>query len=186
MTAIFTYTKRQRSSAALLMLNATVALLLYFAAHRYLPNLSNDKAALTEVFYILDIVIWLVEAVLVGLAAWFWFENKTIKVCVTSTALCYCDPTFSDIEWQVKIADIAEVKQVTDTRREYSSNYIVLKNGDRKQIMYGNYKNFDRRAFFDALLFANSDIVVPEKTYSYKTQRPAWAKRIRKKFGRYE
>ena len=60
---------------------------------------------------------------------------------------------------------------------------LVLKNGEQKQLMYGNYRGFDRRAFFDALVLANSNIIVPENIYSYKIQRPSWAKRIRKRLG---
>ena len=59
----------------------------------------------------------------------------------------------------------------------------MLKNGEQKQLMYGNYRGFDRRAFFDALVLANPKIIIPDSIYSYKIQRPSWAKRIRKKFG---
>ncbi|GAA6173370.1 hypothetical protein NBRC116592_30400 [Colwellia sp. KU-HH00111] len=183
MTTYFTFTRQQRSSALLLMVNAGVALLMYLAAHKYLPNLTSDKNALTQLLDILDIAIWVVEAFLLGLALWFWLENKQIKVCVTSSYLSYFDPTFSDVSWQVNIFDITELKQVSDSRQDFMSNLIVLKNGEQKQLMYGNYRGFDRRAFFDALVLANSNIIVPENIYSYKIQRPSWAKRIRKRLG---
>ncbi|MCB5228070.1 hypothetical protein JAO78_014760, partial [Alishewanella sp. 16-MA] len=95
----------------------------------------------------------------------------------------YSDPTFSDVGWQVKMADIAQIKQVTDAQQNFLSNVLVLKNGEQKQLMYGNYRGFDRRAFFKALVLANPNIMVPDNIYSYKMQRPAWAKRIRKKLG---
>ncbi|MCF2949936.1 hypothetical protein L0668_17585 [Paraglaciecola aquimarina] len=179
----FIYTKKQRSSSMSLVLNGGILFFLYLAAHKYLPYLTNDKSALSQLLDILDIAIWFVEAFIFGLAIWFWFENKEIKVCVTPTTLSYFDPTFSDVSWQVNISDITELKQITDTRQDFSSNLIVLKNGDTKQLMYGNYRGFDRRAFFDALVLANPNITVPEKIYSYKIQRPTWAKRIRNKFG---
>ncbi|WP_372965908.1 hypothetical protein [Marinobacter sp.] len=183
MTTYFIFTRKQRSSALLLVVNAVVALLLYLAAHKYLPGLTSDQDALTQLFDILDIAVWVVEAILLGLAFWFWFENKEIRVCVTPTTLSYFDPTFSDVSWEVSISDIKELKQVSDTGQEFFSNLIVLKNGEQKQLMYGNYRGFDRRSFFDALVLANPDMIVPENIYSYKIQRPAWAKRIRKKFG---
>jgi hypothetical protein len=183
MTTYFIFTRKQRTSALLLIFNAGVAFLLYMAAHKYLPDLTTDKNALTLLLEVLDIAIWVVEAILLGLALWFWIENKEIRVCITSTTLSYFDPTFSDVSWQVNTSDITELKQVSDTRQEYFSNLIVLKNGEQKQLMYGNYRNFDRRAFFDALVLANPNIIVPERLYSYKTQKPPWAKRIRRKFG---
>lgn len=179
----FLFTRKQRSSALLLLFNAGVVFLLYLAAHKYLPTLTNDTHALTQLLDVLDIAIWFVEVVILGLALWFWFENKEIRVCVTPTTLSTFDPTFKDVSWQVDIFDITELKQVTDTRQDYTKNLIVLKNGEQKQLMYGNYRGFDRRAFFDALVLANPNIIVPEKIYRYKTQRPAWAKRIRKKLG---
>ncbi|WP_049722971.1 hypothetical protein [Gilvimarinus polysaccharolyticus] len=183
MTTYFIFTRKQRSSALLLIVNAGVAFLLYVAAHKYLPNLTVDKNALIQFLDILDIAIWVVEAILLGLALWFWFENKEVRVCVTPTTLSYFDPTFNDVSWQVNVSDITELKQISDAMQEFSSNIIVLKNGEKKQLMYGNYRGFDRRAFFDALVLANPDIIVPENTYSYKIQRSSWAKRIRKKFG---
>jgi len=183
MTTYFIFTRKQRASALLLIINAGVTLLLYLAAHKYLPNLTSDKSALTQLFEVLDIAIWVVEAILLGLALWFWLENKQIRVCVTPTTLSYFDPTFTDVSWQINISDITELKQVSDTRRDFVSNLIMLKNGEQKQLMYGNYRGFNRRAFFDALVLANPNIVVPESIYSYKIQRPLWAKRIRKKFG---
>lgn len=125
----------------------------------------------------------MIEAVLLGLALWFWLENKLIKVCVTPDTLSYFDPTFSDVRWQVNIFDISELKQVSDTRQEFASNLLVLKNGEQKQLMYGNYRGFDRFVFFDALVLSNPNIIVPESIYSYKIQRPLWANRIRKKIG---
>ncbi|MDO6442863.1 hypothetical protein [Marinobacter sp. 2_MG-2023] len=183
MATYFIFTRKQRSSALLLVFNAGLTFLLYVAAHKYLPDLTSDKSALTQLFDVLDIAIWVVEAILLGLALWFWLENKQIRVCVTPTMLSYFDPTFGDVSWQVKVSDITELKQVSDTTQEFISNLIVLKNGEKKQLMYGNYRGFDRRAFFDALVLANPNIIVPESTYSYKIQRPSWAKRIRKKFG---
>lgn len=183
MTTYFIYTKKQRSSALLLILNAVVALLLYVAAHKYLPRLTNDTHALAQLFEVVDIAIWVVEAILLGLAFWFWFENKQIRVCVTPTTLSYFDPTFGDVSWQVKVSDITQLKQISHTGHEFTSNVIVLKNGEHRQLMYSNYRGFDRRAFFDALVLANPNIIVPESIYSYKIQRPSWAKRIRKKFG---
>lgn len=183
MTTYFIFIRKQRSSALLLIFNAGVALFMYLAAHKYLPDLTSEKNAITQILDILDIAIWFIEAILVGLAMWFWFENKQIKVCVTSTTLSYFDPTFGDVSWQVNISDITELKQVTDIRQDFFSNLIVLKNGEQKQLMYGNYRGFDRRAFFDALILANPNIVVPESIYSYKKQIPSWAKRLRKKFG---
>lgn len=183
MIAHFIFIRKQRSSALLLIFNAGVALLMYLAANKYLPDLTSDKNAITQIFDILDIAIWFIEAILIGLAMWFWFENKQIRVCVTPTTLSYFDPTFGDVSWQVNISDITELKQVTDTRQEFFSNLIVLKNGEQKQIMYGNYRGFDRRAFFDALVLVNPNIIVPESIYSYKKQIPSWAKRLRKIFG---
>ena len=161
MGSLFIFTRKQRSSAILLVFNAVVALLLYLAAHEYLPNLSYDKNALAELFSVLDIAIWIIEAILIGLALWFWFENKEIRVCVTPTTLSYFDPTFSDVNWQVNVFDIEELKQVSDTRQDYFSNFIVLKNGEKKQLMYGNYRGFDRRKFFNALVLANPKISEP-------------------------
>ena len=183
MTTYFIFIRKQRSSALLLIFNAGVALLLYLAAHKYFPSLTSDKNAIKQIFDILDIAIWFIEAILVGLAMWFWFENKQIRVCVTPTTLSYFDPTFRDVSWQVNISDITELKQETDTRQEFMSNLIVLKNGDQKEMMYGNYRGFDRRAFFDALVLANPNIIVPESIYSYKKQIPTWAQRFRKKIG---
>ncbi len=183
MIAHFIFIRKQRSSALLLIFNAGVALLMYLAANKYLPDLTSDKNAITQIFDILDIAIWFIEAILIGLAMWFWFENKQIRVCVTPTTLSYFDPTFGDVSWQVNISDITELKQVTDTRQEFFSNLIVLKNGEQKKIMYGNYRGFDRRAFFDALVLVNPNIIVPESIYSYKKQIPSWAKRLRKRFG---
>ncbi|HAW93779.1 MULTISPECIES: hypothetical protein [unclassified Arsukibacterium] len=183
MKIYFTFMRKQRSSALLLILNAGVLLLLYLAAHKYLPDLTSDKNALGQLFKILDIAIWIVEAILLGLALWFWLENKQVRVCVSSTTLSYFDPTFNDVSWQVNILDIIELKQVSDVRQDFLSNLIVLKNGEHKQLMYGNYRGFDRRAFFDALVSANPNISVPNSIYSYKKQRPLWAKRIRKKLG---
>ena len=183
MKTYFIYTRKQRSTALLLVFNAGVALLLYLAAHKYLPVLTSDINALTEFFAVLDIAIWIVEAVLLGLALWFWFENKQIRVSVMPTILSYFDPTFKDVDWKVNVFDIVELKQVSDVRKDFFSNIIVLKNGEQKQLMYGNYRGFDRRAFFDALVLANPKIIIPDSIYSYKIQRPSWAKRIRKKFG---
>ncbi|MAD73982.1 MAG: hypothetical protein CML20_04155 [Rheinheimera sp.] len=183
MANYFIYTKKQRSSSMILVLNACVVFFLYLAAHKYLPDLTNDRNALSQLLNILNIAIWFVEAFILGLALWFWFENKEIRVCVTPTTLSYFDPTFGDVSWQVNISDITELKQITDTTQDYATNLIVLKNGEKKQLMYGSYRGFDRRAFFDALVLANPNIIVPEKVYGYKIQRPAWAKRFRKKFG---
>ena len=182
MATHFTFTRKQRSSALLLVFNAGVALVLYEAAHRYLPNLTSDITALNQIFDVLDIAIWFIEAALLGLALWFWCENKEIRVCVSSTKLSYVDPTFSDVSWQVNIDDIIELKQVSDTRQN-TANLIVLKSGEKKQLMYGNYRGFNRRAFFDALAAANPNIILPDKLYRYQIQTPSWAKRIRKKFG---
>ncbi|MDP5036988.1 MAG: hypothetical protein NWQ42_12805 [Alishewanella sp.] len=183
MKTYFIFTRKQRASARLLVINAGVAFLLYVAAHHYLPQLTSDKDALTQLLNVLDIAIWVIEAVLLGLALWFWLENKQIRVCVTPDTLSYFDPTFSDVGWQVKMADIAQIKQVTDAQQHFLSNVLVLKNGEQKQLMYGNYRGFDRRAFFKALVLANPNIMVPDNIYSYKMQRPAWAQRIRKKLG---
>ncbi|MDP5460451.1 hypothetical protein [Alishewanella sp. SMS8] len=183
MKTYFIFTRKQRASARLLVINAGVAFLLYVAAHHYLPQLTSDKDALTQLLNVLDIAIWVIEAVLLGLALWFWLENKQIRVCVTPSTLSYFDPTFSDVGWQVKMADIAQIKQVTDAQQNFLSNVLVLKNGEQKQLMYGNYRGFDRRAFFEALVLANPNIMVPDNIYSYKMQKPAWAKRIRKKLG---
>ena len=182
MATHFTFKRKQRSSALLLVFNAGVALVLYEAVHRYLPNLTSDITALNQIFDVLDIAIWFIEAALLGLALWFWCENKEIRVCVSSTKLSYFDPTFSDVSWQVNIDDITELKQVSDTRQN-TANLIVLKSGEKKQLMYGNYRGFNRRAFFDALAAANPNIILPNKLYRYQIQTPSWAKRIRKKFG---
>lgn len=48
MTMYFIFVRKQRSSALLLVVNAGVALLLYVAAHKYLPNLTSNKNALTQ------------------------------------------------------------------------------------------------------------------------------------------
>lgn len=183
MTTYFLFTRKQRSSALLLVFNAGVALLLYLAAHKFLPNLTSDRDSTAQLLDVFDIAIWAVEAILLGLAMWFWFENKQIRVCVTANKLCYFDPTFWDVEWQVNVFDIKELKQVSNVRQDSFSNLIVLKNGEQKRLMYGNYRGFDRQAFFDALVLANPNIIVPENKYSYKTQRPSWAKRVRKKLG---
>lgn len=183
MTTYFIDTRKQRASALLLMLNAAVAFLLYIAAHKYLSTLTSDTHAVAQLFEVVDIAIWVVEAILLGLALWFWFENKQIRVCVTPTTLSYFDPTFGDVSWQVKVSDITQLEQVSHTGQESISNLIVLKNGEHRQLMYSNYRGFDRRAFFDALVLANPNIIVPESIYSYKIQRPSWAKRIRKKLG---
>ncbi|APE05094.1 hypothetical protein BM528_04330 [Alteromonas sp. RW2A1] len=185
MATHFIFTRKQRSSALLLVFNAGVALVLYEAAHRYLPILTTDNTALNELFDVLDIAIWFIEATLLGLALWFWYENKEIRVCVSSTKLSYFDPTFSDISWQVNIDDIMELKQISDTRQNIA-NFIELKSGEKKQLMYHNYHGFNRHAFFEALAAANPSIILPDNPNRYKTQRPAWAKRIRKKFGRDE
>jgi hypothetical protein len=116
------------------------------------------------------------------LALWFWCEDKEIRVCVSSTKLSYFDPTFGDISWQVNIDDITELKQISDTR-QHISNFIVLKSGENKQLMYHNYRGFNRHAFFKALATANPNIILPDNPNRYKIQRPSWAKRIRKKFG---
>lgn len=131
MIAHFIFIRKQRSSALLLTFNACVALLMYLAANKYLPDLTSDKNAIKQIFDILDIAIWFIEAILIGLAMWFWLENKQIRVCVTPTTLSYFDPTFGDVSWQVNISDITELKQVTDTRKEFFSNIIVLKNGGK-------------------------------------------------------
>lgn len=183
MANYFTFTRKQRASAILLAFNAGLMFLLYTAAHTYLPELTNDTKAVTEILSIFDIAIWPLEVILLGLALWFWFENKAINITVTPSALSYFDPTFSDVCWEVNVADIVELKQVTNSQQDYTSNLIVLKDGERKQLMYGNYRGFDRRAFFEALVKANPTIKVPEKIYSYQMQRPAWAKRVRKKLG---
>lgn len=183
MPTYFLYTRQQRSSATLLVVNAGVALFLYWAAHTYLPTLTSDTEALNQLLYVLDIAIWVVEAMLLGLALWFWIENKRVEVKVTPTTLSYVDPTFGDVSWEVNTADITELKQVSDVRNEFLSNVILLKDGGQKQLMYGNYRGFDRRAFFDALVLANPNITVPDSLYRYKMQRPRWAKRIRSKIG---
>jgi hypothetical protein len=67
MATHFIFTRKQRSSALLLVFNAGVALVLYGAAHRYLPNLTSDSTALNELFDVLDIAIWFIEATLVGI-----------------------------------------------------------------------------------------------------------------------
>ncbi|WP_420935215.1 hypothetical protein ACOJR9_04745 [Alteromonas sp. A081] len=182
MATHFIFTRKQRTFALLLFFNAGVALVLYEAAHRYLPDLTSDGTALNQLFGVLDIAIWFIEATLLGLALWFWCENKEIRICVSSTKLSYFDPTFGDISWQVNVNDITELKQISDTRQNIS-NFIVLKSGEKKQLMYGNYRGFDRRVFFNALSAANPNIRLPDKPYSYKIQRPAWAKRVRKRFG---
>lgn len=183
MPTYFLFTRKQRSSATLLVVNGGVALFLYWAAHTYLPTLTSDTEALFQLLHILDIAIWVVEAMLLGLALWFWIENKHVEVKVTPTTLSYVDPTFGDVSWEVSTADITELRQVSDVRNEYLSNLIMLKDGRQKQLMYGNYRGFDRRAFFDALVLANPDIIVPDSPYRYKMQRPLWAKRIRRKIG---
>jgi len=99
MTAHFIFIRKQRSSALLLIFNAVVALLMYWAANNYLPDLTSNKKAITQIFDILDIAIWFIEAILIGLAMWFWFENKQIRVCVTPTTLSYFDLTFGDVSW---------------------------------------------------------------------------------------
>ena len=182
MTTHFIFTRKQRSFALLLVFNAGVALVLYQASHQYLPNFTSDTTALNELFYVLDIAIWFIEATLLGLALWFWCENKAIKICVSSSKLSYFDPTFSDVSWQVNVDDIKELKQVSDTRQNIA-NFIELKSGEKKQLMYHNYRGFNRHAFFEALTAANPSIILPENPNRYKIQRPAWAKRIRKKFG---
>ena len=182
MATHFIFTRKQRSSALLLVFNAGVALVLYEATHRYLPILTTDSTALNELFDVLDIAIWFIEATLLGLALWFWCEDKEIRVCVSSTKLSYFDPTFGDISWQVNIDDITQLKQISDTR-QHISNFIVLKSGENKQLMYHNYRGFNRHAFFEALATANPNIILPDNPNRYKIQRPSWAKRIRKKFG---
>lgn len=183
MPTYFLYTRKQRSSAILLIFNAGVALVLYYAAHQYLPALSSDTEALSQLLYIMDIAIWLVEALLLGLALWFWIENKHIEVRVTPSMLSYADPTFNDVSWQVDTDDIVELKQVSDVRKEHLQNLIKLKDGTHKQLMYGNYRGFNRRAFFDALVLANPNIIVPGNPYRYTMHRPLWAKRIRRAIG---
>jgi hypothetical protein len=183
MATYFIFTRKQRSSAVLLIFNAFVAILLYLAAHKYLPGITSDQHALTQLLDVLDIVIWVLEIVLLGLALWFWRENKEIKISVTPRHLSVFDPTFGDVAWQVNIRDITELKQVSYAGQKSTSNLIVLKNAETKQLMYSNYRRFDRRAFFNALILANPNIILPDNIYTYKIQRPSWAKLIRKKLG---
>lgn len=168
----FRYTRKQRRMSITLLLNALVVYCMYLAAMHYLPRFDPHAAA--EIIAVADIVIWPVEAILIGLAAYFWFENKQVELWVTPSELHYFDPTFSDYGWTVKTKDIAEIEQFSDVNKTYTVTQVVLHTGETKQINYSCLP-IDRRAFFDALKKGNSTIKLPSNPYLYKSRKPKWA-----------
>tara|TARA_R110000868_G_scaffold51432_4_gene163032 strand:- start:645 stop:1187 length:543 start_codon:yes stop_codon:yes gene_type:complete len=172
MVNYFKYTRKQRRMAVTLLFNALLAFAMYVAASHYLPQF--DQSAATEIFTILDIAIWIIEALLIGVAAYFWIENKSIELWVTPKELHYFDPTFTDCGWTLAINDIVELEQYTDIQSNFTNTNVVLKSGERKQLTFGNF-SIDRRAFFAALKKANPQIKLPDNPYLYGIRRPQWA-----------
>ncbi|MGI5310419.1 hypothetical protein [Rheinheimera sp. WS51] len=170
----FKYSRSQRSMAITLLLNAVVAYAMYLAAAHYLPK--YDQAAATEIMAVADIAIWIIEAILVGIALYFWFKNKSIELSVTAKELHYFAPTFADHGWTVPIAEVVALEQFTDVQRNYSTTLIALSSGERKQLMYNNF-SIDRKVFFAALKQANPKITLPKNPYYYEVNRPKWAKK---------
>lgn len=174
MVTYFHYERKQRKSALILLMNALVALAMFFAAHHYFPAMQGHDPKILE---ILNIAIWPIELILLALAIYFWKENKAVKIWISPKEFYYFDPTFGDIEWRVPVADIIAFKQSTDTRGSFLNHYFVLKSGDSKSLTLGNH-HIDKRAFVEALKKANPEMEVPDNPYRYKRERPAWAKRL--------
>jgi hypothetical protein len=170
----FHYKRKQRRIALTLLLNALLALCMHFAAAHYLPKF--DQAAAAELLLIADIAIWFIIAILIGIAIYFWFEDKSIELRVSANSLHYYDPTFMDYGWTVPVADILAIEQYTDVQQHFMNTYIVLKSGERKQLMYSNL-SIDRWAFYAALNKANPNITLPANPYQYEMRKPKWAQK---------
>lgn len=166
MVTYFHYTRKQRKIAMTLIWNALLALGIYIVASIYLPL--NGRAGV-ELLNVIDILIWCVEIVLIGIAVYFWFSNKSIELKVTSRDFHYYDPTFGDYGFTVPIKDIVEIEQYTGIQQNFRNTFVVMNNGDRNQCLYFNYP-IDIVSFFSAIKQANPNIKLPDHPYEYETR----------------
>lgn len=147
---------------------------MHLAAAHFLPQF--DPVAAAKLLLIADMVIWFIIAILIGIAIYFWLEDKSIELRVSANSLHYYDPTFMDYGWTVPVADILAIEQYTDVQQHFMNTFIVLKSGERKQLMYSNF-SIDRRAFYAALKKANPNIKLPANPYQYEMRKPKWAQK---------
>jgi hypothetical protein len=174
MVTYFHYERKQRKTALILLMNAVLCLAIFFALHHYLPTMRNH---VSEALDIINIAIWPIEFILLALATYFFRANKAVTIWISPKEFYYFDPTFGDFEWRVPVADIVAFKQSTDTRGGYLNHYFILKSGESKSLTLGNH-HIDKRAFIEALKKANPAMEVPDNPYRYKSERPAWARRL--------
>ena len=176
MDTYYIYTKNQRVVAYTILLNAVLLFGMYLALVKYLPEYGQADAV-QENLNVINIAIWPIEIILLGLAFHFYKKNKTFTLSVSASELYYFDPTFGEVEYRIPVKDIVELMQYTNTQQSGSTNRVCLASGEYKELMYQNF-HIDRKAFFAALKKANPDIILPENPYRYEVTRPQWAKNL--------
>ena len=175
----FEYERPQRKSAAVCLLNVAVASVMLGLAHYYLPIDSQKEASESFLFYA-NIGYSVSVTILLGIATYFYINNKAIKIWVNSDELGIVDPTFGDYELIVNVQDIIEFSQTKSAGSGNFNTGLMLKGGSYKSLVFNNYK-LDKKAFFTALKQATPAIVLPESIYAHKITRPEWAKKVRSK-----
>lgn len=161
--------------ALVVWLNVGVVALYWFLAITFIPV---DRPAGRELLAVTHIAAPVVMGVLLLFSLYLATKNQTLILTVTSTEFHYVDPLFTGVGCRLPVQDIVEVVQTVDVRGDFFESHFVLRDGRSQRVLLGNYR-IDRAGLFRALQKANPAIRVPDKAYSYKRRRPAWAKRLR-------
>nr|WP_136252739.1 hypothetical protein [Ningiella ruwaisensis] len=167
-----------RRFALILVMNAVVLAAMYWVAINYIWTEQEHSFTRTT----LPAVLIIIEALLLGLALYFYIRNQEVQIWVSPSEFHYSDPVWGDFGFTVSVNDIVALRQIRSATNNSDKHLLQLKSGETKQIMYQNY-SVDRQKLFDALKKANPSIVVPSGPWEYEVTRPQWAKKIREKAG---
>ena len=174
MHSYYHFVRKTRRFSLIVLMNAGLLALMFFAAETYLIDDGFDSIVL--------IAVAIIECMLLGVAIYLWLINKQVEVRVSAKEFYYHDPLFGSEKLTIAVSDIVAIEQIQSASNRISRNLLRLKDGTFHELMYQNY-NIDRQAMFDALKKANNNIKLPESIWAYRQTRPTWAKAARKRIG---
>lgn len=162
MQYLFLYERKQRKTAKIVLLNMSVLLAMFIAAHHFVEK----SQAGMELLYWVNIAFPIVEAILLLFALYLWTKNGAFHLSLTTATLKMHDPMFKEYSWEVKISDILEIKHRHQKQGGHTTIKICLKNEEARYLTT-NY-NYDRKKLYEAIAQCNPNVIMPESAYRFK------------------
>ena len=137
-------------------LNLVIATCMYLGVEYW----AEQNSELLELRYWFEIGYIGVVALLLGFALYFIATKKTFSITVDKQYFEVKEPLFEQYNWKLKVADIVEIDQKTDSQTDYAVIFVILSDGSKYQLTINH--QYDIASLYSALNVANPNIKTPK------------------------